>query len=532
MSVDKFIDKDFQYSSLLVNKDLDSVFIEISNLENIDTIIINCNILTIKNLSNRDLYINKIMGNIKMLKILSLKREIKIKKSSRINEIAILTPNKLIDYKNMILRCNKLTCEITDDIEKNLEILYEYPGEILDLNIRNKNYFKPSFHSMKEEYLNLSFRQNVNLKILKIFVAGFVSKLESIPKKLVGLNIHGISINGLKLDNIIVSSLIDYIENDFTEDEAVKYCEERLIIDNKVLDFYIIQNKRNLITPTSNFMWIDKKFIEVTEKYKILYNYIYKDIGASNNYLYATLNFLQKMALLSCDSRYLKSYPERIYSISNRPKNDMSSFRVSESLTVTEYLDIKKDGWKLIPVTRYATSQMGSHFYPEYKGCGTFYYLEKQSETMLTFKTYVTAKTKYLIYIKLLKLSGKSDEESLEIAEKLLKDKSTISLVYDYSREPDKTYKYLQTIIDTDLYDDYYNYLYGFEDKFDIKICGLAKQLNIDILILTDMVGSQNKKVEEVYDVRDRIDSFRSLVFGFKLEEERWKLNDDMIYQI
>ena len=133
-----------------------------------------------------------------------------------------------------------------------------------------------------------------------------------------------------------------------------------------------------------------------------------------------------------------------------------------------------------------------------------------------------------------MKLSGKTDEEVIKETDKIANSDSFSELMFDYSRDPKNTYEKLLKMKETDpnQYEETYQNLYGYEDVFDSPLCYLANQLNIDILILTHMVGSQNKKVEELYDVRDRLDSFRSLVFDFKLKEESWKLNEDLIYEM
>jgi hypothetical protein len=54
--------------------------------------------------------------------------------------------------------------------------------------------------------------------------------------------------------------------------------------------------------------------------------------------------------------------------------------------------------------------------------------------------------------------------------------------------------------------------LYAQEDDLDQPICIFAKKRNIDILILTHMVGS-SQVVTEILDTRDRTDSFKSLLY-------------------
>ena len=54
--------------------------------------------------------------------------------------------------------------------------------------------------------------------------------------------------------------------------------------------------------------------------------------------------------------------------------------------------------------------------------------------------------------------------------------------------------------------------LYAIEDCLDQVICKLARKLDLDILILTDMIGS-HQIVTEILDTRSRQDSFKNLVY-------------------
>ena len=57
----------------------------------------------------------------------------------------------------------------------------------------------------------------------------------------------------------------------------------------------------------------------------------------------------------------------------------------------------------------------------------------------------------------------------------------------------------------------YIDDLYAIEDVFDQPLCSLARSLGIDVIVLTTMTGG-NRVVSEVLDVRDRIQSYSSLV--------------------
>ncbi|CAK7995033.1 Hypothetical protein POVR1_LOCUS551 [uncultured virus] len=103
-------------------------------------------------------------------------------------------------------------------------------------------------------------------------------------------------------------------------------------------------------------------------------------------------------------ARYGRSYaltlyaPEFIYK-SFRPKTDMSIFRgpgsriISPSQIESDKISIDGEKWNVLPVTRYAAGMSRSLFFNDTTGqkyCGTFYYLEPESTTLLAYKTSVT----------------------------------------------------------------------------------------------------------------------------------------------
>lgn len=54
--------------------------------------------------------------------------------------------------------------------------------------------------------------------------------------------------------------------------------------------------------------------------------------------------------------------------------------------------------------------------------------------------------------------------------------------------------------------------LYAIEDDLDQTLCVAGKEDNIQLIILTNMMGS-NQIVVEILDTRDRVDSFGSLIY-------------------
>ena len=55
--------------------------------------------------------------------------------------------------------------------------------------------------------------------------------------------------------------------------------------------------------------------------------------------------------------------------------------------------------------------------------------------------------------------------------------------------------------------------LYAKEDDFDQSICIAVRAKSIDIIILTDMIGS-HQVVTEILDTRERSVSFKSLLYN------------------
>jgi hypothetical protein len=80
----------------------------------------------------------------------------------------------------------------------------------------------------------------------------------------------------------------------------------------------------------------------------------------------------------------------------------------------------------------------------------------------------------------------------------------------EYSKITGKTHK--KGLSDKKFYVGKLLELYAVEDELDQQICRLAKEQDIDIIILTNMVGS-HQIVTEILDTRNREDSFKSLVY-------------------
>ena len=202
--------------------------------------------------------------------------------------------------------------------------------------------------------------------------------------------------------------------------------------------------------------------------------------------------------------------------------------------------------------------------------CGTFYYFEPDSTVFLTFETIEIYNNKihaaYILFYRLLNIKPTNVYDFLNIVYKTLKREPTSlkeKLLYDlalafrlFINESDKLGDYpatwqngLREILDTfaegvgdeidddelleqlihlslDLPNDLafdlnyqYNssfvgyFLYVKEDYFDQAICNVASFLEIDVIVLTHMIGSSNRVVIEILDTRVRNISLSSLAW-------------------
>jgi hypothetical protein len=54
---------------------------------------------------------------------------------------------------------------------------------------------------------------------------------------------------------------------------------------------------------------------------------------------------------------------------------------------------------------------------------------------------------------------------------------------------------------------------YAAEDQLDQSICNIAKKIELDVIILAKMMGT-NRVVTEILDTRSRMTSIKNLVYG------------------
>jgi hypothetical protein len=239
--------------------------------------------------------------------------------------------------------------------------------------------------------------------------------------------------------------------------------------------------------------------------------------------------------------------PHLVYNGSKRPKNDMSMFRGPLSLVINSEniinntVNISEDVWNVIPVTRYGRGMSKGMYYQDASTddivdivdivdtfCGTFYYYEPESTTYLAYKTSRTYFNKTTAAIKLGEefnedfseyipqnislmehINGNLPSDLLmtpkELSEFIVKNKlwnKGLSLQNYDKISPIPRYVGMDASLK----------LYSSEDGLDQILCNMGKKYGIDIIIFTHMVGSY-QVVTEILDTRDRMESFKSLIY-------------------
>lgn len=233
------------------------------------------------------------------------------------------------------------------------------------------------------------------------------------------------------------------------------------------------------------------------------------------NWRYKTLETLKREAVERASSIALKMYaPELLYKESNRPITDMSLFRSPLSLTckrediVASKIAIEGEAWQIAPVTRYALGMSKGLYYSDdtlpVDICGTSYYMEPKSTTLLAYKTSLKAFNKTNACRKL----GVRTEAYSEIEDHIEGD-----LPLDLMMTPEETgNEDGANLPPVPHYAAEYLGLYAAEDHLDQPLCIAARNAGYDIVVLENMVGSF-QIVTEVLDTRSREDSFKSLVY-------------------
>ena len=242
---------------------------------------------------------------------------------------------------------------------------------------------------------------------------------------------------------------------------------------------------------------------------------------------YKTMETLKTEAIRTADSSSLLwQAPDLLYKGSKRPRTDMSMFRnalsnkVSKENVVDGRVTIGEETWQTIPVVRYTEGMSRGLFFGDedtpQRFCGTFYYMEVESSTLLAFKNPLRAFNKTDACEKLGILDEWTIEYGLDNYDKL---KDHIDGVYprDMMMTPNQVGRSFgnmdtNSVPQTPHYAGGYLGLYAGEDSLDQLLCSGARDAGYDVVILENMIG-KFQVVTEVLDTRSREHSFRSLVY-------------------
>ena len=242
------------------------------------------------------------------------------------------------------------------------------------------------------------------------------------------------------------------------------------------------------------------------------------DLKHHQNWYYAKIEHHKSQSLITANSLPLLLYaPEQVYHHSKRPRTDMLMFRPPDLIS-------KTNSRHKLPVTRYAAGMSRGLYYsqePEDIYCGTFYYLEPESNVFLNYHSSLTFKNKYEAMVK---LEIPFDSSYLDLIPKryfegklVLPSDLKLTPLEAFSLFPDLFPNYtlnrVQSLPQNSKYIGQFIGLYGVEDDFDQLICHKANDLGIDIIIFTDMIGS-HQKVSEILDTRPRVESFNHLTYS------------------
>lgn len=228
------------------------------------------------------------------------------------------------------------------------------------------------------------------------------------------------------------------------------------------------------------------------------------------------------------------THPRLLYP-SGRMKTGMSMFKTPMSMTYNNPPAIhrlRNGEYELdsciVPVTRYAPSLTTGlyHGVPLKEYCGTFYYYEPYSDTLLRGCKTLVAETKCRAAQYLLLIVPNDSLE--EVVGTYLDDYDPVmgqrwndgDLKTNMMYTPIEAYEQLN-YSESDL-DPYTlpqipiylgsDLLYAQEDPFDQPLCASARELGYELVILTRMIGKY-QVVSEVLDTRGRRESFANLTY-------------------
>lgn len=266
-------------------------------------------------------------------------------------------------------------------------------------------------------------------------------------------------------------------------------------------------------------------------------------------WVYGTLDQYKEGAASNAISYYLMHMaPDLLYKKSKRPKMDMMIFRTSENkviekeLIVGENFMIDGELFSTIPVTRYGLGMSRGMYHDETESqyLGTFYYYEPESLTYLSYKTSRTYFNKTDAIIKLCEeFNDEYDKLVVSLTLQRVKNHMDGKLPKDLMMTP---FEYTRALFEGSLsackkhpqsfsvlkenymkkaklaspekhYSGVKLGMYACEDILDQTLAKIARRNGIQVIVLTDMIGSY-QVVSEVLDTRDREESFRSLIYS------------------
>lgn len=250
------------------------------------------------------------------------------------------------------------------------------------------------------------------------------------------------------------------------------------------------------------------------------------DLKTEVRWVFNTLETYKNISVQNAASFPLMLYDKNlVYKGSKRPLNDMAMYRnvfsikIKKKDIIDNKINYQGEDWFVIPVTRYAHGMKQGLYFGEDSAnfCGTFYYFEPESTTYLAYKTFLSSFNKYTAMVDMdSEMIKNNDFQTTTSFRKYVDGILPADLMFT----PDE---YIQispkSMFPLNRYKPknnkkHYNDLsmYALEDELDQPLCVLGKQQGYDIIVLKNMPG-QFQVVTEILDTRDRVESFRHLIY-------------------
>jgi len=439
---------------------------------------------------------------------------------------------------DLVVKRHSLICEILSsfiDIYYRLnieQVKYYYEENILSIILNEKMVIKKSNNFDFPSFII----KGVNIIKSKIYYKGFLNmyicdvlsykvedfnyvikiKLSVLTKEDILIKNKLININLFLIDT--KEKLVNLVKNDHISLE-IDYIKDPMILIN---NGFIINNMKPFSRDSlqygygsirsSNYVnmilidYINGTTVkEFNFWYRISLNY--DDFLMYNKWIYGNIKYYKDEALKTGSSIGLEiNYPNEVYKETLHPKTDMSLYK-------QPLLDVKAD-LKYLPVIRYSEDQNTGLYHGIVretckKFCGTFYYFEKESTTLLGYKTSLSFKTKTEAYNHLFNKQFKDPKDGYP-------QDMMVTPLKEYNRnelyKKRFTYEYVSSLPQKKRYLGLWYGLYSSEDSLDQDLCTKGKEFNIDILIFTDMIGGR-QIVSKILDTRPRLTSFQHLVY-------------------